>query len=114
MPPMAISTRRLGRYELVARIGEGALAEVHLARQEGARLPFAVKAVHARLAATPGLVAAVLEGGRRAAEVKHPNVVDTFEVGEADGTCYLATEYLPGASLAAILKAPVRGVRTGQ
>ncbi len=95
----------------MARIGEGALAEVHLARQQGARLPVAVKAVHPQLTAGPGQAAALLEVARLAAEVKHPNVVDTLEVGEDDGTCFLAMEYLPGASLAAVQKAPARGVR---
>ena len=69
-------TRRLGRYELVARIGEGHLAEVHIARQQGGRALLVVKTVHPRLTA---LVPALLETVQLAAQVKHPNVIDLLD-----------------------------------
>jgi serine/threonine protein kinase len=106
---MAMTPRRLGKYELVARIGEGPLAEVFLARTQGARPVAVVKVVHERLAAIPDLVPALLETAWVAAQVKHPNVVDVFDLGEEGRTGYLVMEYLPGESLATVLAASARG-----
>ncbi len=106
--------RRLGRYELVAKIGEGGMAEVHLARQRGPKKfqkLVVVKLVHPKLASKPALAEALLDEARIAALVKHPNVVDIYDLGEEKGTYFIAMEYLEGESLAAILKASRTGPR---
>lgn len=106
--------RRLGKYELVARIGEGGMAEVHLARQLGPRSfekIVVVKTVRPALASRPELANMLLDEARIAALVKHPNVVDIYDLGEQDGTFFIAMEYLDGESLAGILKQAIRGQR---
>lgn len=106
--------RRLGKYELVAKIGEGGMAEVHLARQRGPKkfLKLVVlKLVHSKLASKPALAEALLDEARIAALVKHPNVVDIYDLGEEKGNYFIAMEYLEGESLAAILKASRTGPR---
>jgi serine/threonine-protein kinase len=106
--------RRLGKYELVARIGEGGMAEVHLARQRGPRAfekLVVVKTVRPALASRPELANMLLDEARIAALVKHPNVVDIYDLGEEGGTFFIAMEYLEGESLASILKQAVRGPR---
>ncbi len=108
------SLRRLGKYELVARIGEGGMAEVHLARQRGPRQfekIVVVKTVRPHLASHPQIASMLLEEARIAALVKHPNVVDIYDLGEEDGTFFIAMEYLEGESLASILKVSRQGVR---
>ncbi len=104
MGMMAITSRRLGRYELVARIGDGALGEVHVARQLGGRPLVVVKTLHPRLAATADLVPALLETLRAAALVKHPAVIELVDFGEEGGACFVAMEYVAGEPLAAVLK----------
>jgi serine/threonine protein kinase len=106
--------RRLGKYELVAKIGEGGMAEVHLARQRGPRKfqkLVVLKLVHPKLASKPALAEALLDEARIAALVKHPNVVDIYDLGEEKGNYFIAMEYLEGESLAAILKASRTGPR---
>ena len=106
--------RRLGKYELVARIGEGGMAEVHLARQRGPRSfekIVVLKTVRPALASRPELAAMLLDEARIAALVKHPNVVDIYDLGEEGGTYFIAMEYLEGESLAQILKQAIRGQR---
>ncbi|MBL8627576.1 MAG: protein kinase [Myxococcales bacterium] len=98
----------LGRYELIARIGEGGMAEVYLARQRGPKAfekLVVVKTVHSRLAAKPALAEALLEEARIAAKVRHPHVVDIYDLGEEDGTYFIAMEYLEGESMTAIIRA---------
>ena len=100
--------RTLGRYELIARIGEGGMAEVHLARQRGPRAfekLVVVKTVHPRLTSRPAVAEALLDEARIAAKVKHPHVVDIYDLGEEDGTYFIAMEYLEGESMTAIIRA---------
>lgn len=100
--------RTLGRYELITRIGEGGMAEVYLARQRGPRAfekLVVVKTVHPRLASKTALAEALLEEARIAAKVRHPHVVDIYDLGEEDGTYFIAMEYLEGESMTSIIRA---------
>jgi eukaryotic-like serine/threonine-protein kinase len=90
------------------------MAEVHLARQRGPRSfekIVVVKTVRPALASRPELANMLLDEARIAALVKHPNVVDIYDLGEEAGTFFIAMEYLEGESLAQILKQAVRGQR---
>lgn len=110
------STRpsRLGRYELITQIGHGGMAEVQLALQRGPagfEKLVVVKLVHAHLAAQKTFVDMLLDEARVAAMVKHPNVVDIYDLGHADGHYFIAMEYLEGEPLLAVLRAGREGKR---
>jgi eukaryotic-like serine/threonine-protein kinase len=115
---------RLGRYELIAKIGSGGMAEVHLAAQRGPggfeRLVVIKLLVDSRasgppigshLAARRDLVEMLLEEGRLAGMIDHPNVVDIYDLGEVDGRYFIAMEYLDGEPLLALLRAGADGHR---
>jgi serine/threonine-protein kinase len=90
------------------------MAEVHLARQRGPRQfekLVVVKVVHPRVATQQGVASMLLDEARIAALVKHPNCVDVYDLGEEDGTFFIAMEYLEGESLAAVLRASQQGPR---
>ena len=53
----------------------------------------------------------LLDEARVAALVKHPNVVDIYDLGEADGRYFIAMEYLEGEPLLAVLRAGREGKR---
>ena len=96
-----------GKYTLIAKIGHGGMAEVFLAAAKGpagfTKLSV-VKRLHPHLEEEPALVGMFLDEARLAARLNHPNVVQTFDVGDVDGLHYLAMEYLEGQSLARLLK----------
>ncbi|MCW5808776.1 MAG: protein kinase [Deltaproteobacteria bacterium] len=97
----------LGRYELLAPIGEGGMAQVILARARGPagfEKVVVIKAIHARMAQDPSFIEMLLDEARVAAQIDHPNVVQTYELGEAQGTFYIVMEYLAGESFARMLK----------
>ena len=97
----------LGRYELVALIGRGGMAEVHLAVQRGPagfEKLVVVKLVHAELASQASFVEMLADEARHAGLVKHPNVVEVYELGEADGRRFIAMEYLEGEPLLDVLR----------
>ena len=105
---------RLGRYELITQIGQGGMAEVQLAIQRGPagfEKLVVVKLVHENLVAQAGFVDMLLEEAKVAALVKHPNVVDIYDLGEAEGRYFIAMEYLEGEPLLSVLRAGREGKR---
>jgi len=105
---------KLGRYELITRIGQGGMAEVQLAIQRGPagfEKLVVVKLVHESLATQKAFVDMLLDEARVAALVKHPNVVDIYDLGQAEGRYFIAMEYLEGEPLLAVLRAGREGKR---
>jgi serine/threonine protein kinase len=87
-------------YELLGHLGEGAMGIVWKARQVKLNRTVALKMPHGcRQVGAKELIRFLAEAEAVAA-VRHPNVVQVYEYGEADGRPYLAMEYLPGGTLA--------------
>jgi len=70
-----------------------------------------VKLVHENLASQKAFVDMLLDEARVAALVKHPNVVDIYDLGEVEGRYFIAMEYLEGEPLLAVLRAGRDGQR---
>lgn len=103
---VSVEGERLGRYQLRYEIASGGMATVYLARASGPggfERPIAIKRIHPHLAKKRDFVAMFLDEARVTARIVHPNVCSVFDFGEADGTWFLAMEYLVGQSLAAVL-----------
>ncbi len=95
-----------GKYRLIAKLGHGGMAEVFLAVVTGPggfnKLQVVKKLRH-ELTEDAEHLAMFLDEARLAARLNHRNVVQTFEVGEEDGTFYITMEYLEGAPLNKIM-----------
>ena len=90
------------------------MAEVQLALQRGPagfEKLVVVKLVHENLATQKAFVDMLLDEARVAALVKHPNVVDIYDLGEVEGRYFIAMEYLEGEPLLAVLRAGRDGER---
>ena len=95
--------RVLGRYHLLEELSENSIGVLHLARLEGPngfQRWSAVRRVHPHLAADPSFVRDFFEAARASASIRHPNVEATLDVGETDGTLWIALEYLHGERVA--------------
>jgi serine/threonine-protein kinase len=94
------------RYRLIAEIGRGGMAEVYLAVSQGPggfnKLVVVKKALQ-DLALQPEILAMFLDEARLAARMNHPNVVQTYELGEEDGRQFIAMEHLDGQPYSRIL-----------
>jgi serine/threonine-protein kinase len=91
----------LGRYRLIALLGQGGMADVYLACTQGPggfQKLLVVKL--ARFIGDPMFSTMFLDEARLAAQLSHPNVVQTFEVGEEGSRHYIVMEYLDGANFA--------------
>jgi serine/threonine-protein kinase len=97
----------LGKYELVATIGKGGMASVILARTRGPagfEKLVVIKVIHPHMAQDAGAIAMLLDEAKLAALIDHPNVVHTYELGEAHGTFYIVMEYLAGESFHQVIR----------
>ena len=116
-PALAIQqpVRRIGRYALHEEIASGGMATVYLGRlvgQTGFSRPVAIKRLHDNLATDPKFVSMLLDEARLAARIRHPNVVATLDVVEAEREIVVVMEYVHGESLAMLRKmASDRGER---
>ncbi|WP_241758979.1 serine/threonine protein kinase [Pyxidicoccus parkwayensis] len=101
------SAALLGRYELVSELGHGGMARVYRARAAGPggfEKTLVVKCILPHLAKDPQFVEMFLAEARLAARLNHPNLVQIFDFGEADGAYFLAMEYIDGPTLRALLR----------
>jgi len=83
------------------------MATVHLGRAVGSagfEKRVAIKVIHPHLSDEPDLVGMFLDEARLAAGIHHPNVVETLDLGEADGVYYTVMELVEGDTLSALSK----------
>ncbi|MBI4259865.1 MAG: protein kinase [Actinobacteria bacterium] len=102
-----------GRYFVEEEAGAGGMASVWRATDEVLSRPVAVKLLHPHLAEDPSFVERFTREAVAAARLTHPNVVSVFDTGEEGGRPYIVMEFLPGRSLAELLReeAPVDPAR---
>lgn len=110
--PATTEATRFGKYSLVARLATGGMAEIFLARLQGAarfEKLVCIKRILPHLARDKQFVAMFLDEARIAARISHPNVCQVFELGEIEGSYYIAMEYLEGVPLACFRRGDYRG-----
>jgi serine/threonine protein kinase len=95
-----------GRYRIRGVLGEGGMGRLYVAEKtgiEGFAKIVALKRILPHLADSPPFRTLFLNEARIAARLEHHNIVATYELGEVDGTYFMALEYLPGEDLGAVL-----------
>ena len=94
----------LGNLEIYEEVGRGGMGVVYRARQKLANREVAVKVLGINQAIRPDLADRFKREIEALAGLRHPNIVDVYEVGEETGCVYFAMEFVPGGSLAGRLK----------
>ena len=101
------SSGQLGKYRLVATLGQGGMGTVYLAFASGLgefRKLLVVKELRQDLLSKDASVSMFIDEARLAARLDHPNVVQTFEADQDQGRYFLAMEYLDGQPLSALIE----------
>ena len=89
-----------GRYRLDREIGSGSIGRVYAARDLTHDRSIALKVINQSHSTDPTVVARFQREGRIVTELRHPNIVQVFEVEQIDGDWVMAMELLTGMNLA--------------
>ena len=97
--PQDLTGRRVGDYQVLRKLGQGAMGQVYLARQLSLKREVALKILRSDHAANPVALQRFQAEAEAVAQLTHPNIVQVFAVGEHDGLRYIALEYVDGRNL---------------
>src|SRR5262249_46384869 len=100
----APAPERIGDYELIERIGRGGMGVVYRARQLKLQREVALKMLPVRQHQSPAAVERLLTEARRLAQVRHPNIVQVYDVGEQDQMPYFSMELVEGDTVARVAR----------
>lgn len=95
---------RLGRYELLERLGWGGMGEVYRARESGLGRTVAVKLLRPDVANDPDILARLHREARLLGSLEHPRIARLYAFDEFEGARFLAMELIRGQTLAARLE----------
>ena len=94
---------RVGRFRLEKLVGRGGMGNVFLAFDEQLQRPVALKFPRLDTMSNPKLLELFLREAQLAAQLKHPNLVEIYEVGVWGQACFIASEWCAGGDLASHL-----------
>jgi serine/threonine protein kinase/Tol biopolymer transport system component len=96
---MALSTDRLGPYEVVATVGAGGMGEVYRARDPRLGREVAIKLLPASFSSDNTRLRRFEQEARAAAALNHPNILAVYDIGQQDGVPFIVSELLEGETL---------------
>jgi len=91
-------------YELLEAIGSGGFGRVYRVRDLGLEREVAIKVLHPKLTADPGVVERFRREAQLAARLRHPNIVNILDIMDRAGLLWYTMELVPGASLAQLVQ----------
>src|SRR5450432_1370872 len=106
---MGASPKRLGKYELLTRLGQGGMAEVWKAFDPQLQRSVAIKFLHANLRSDPDFVSRFVREGQAIAALRHPNIVQVYDFHvsspeDENPMAYMVMDYIEGLTLADYLR----------
>ena len=92
------------RYKIIKSIGEGGMANVYLAWDTILEREVAVKVLRGDLADDEKFVRRFQREANSASSLRHPNIVEMYDVGEDNGKYFIVMEYVDGKTLKSLIK----------
>jgi serine/threonine protein kinase len=90
---------KLGRYEIRSKLGAGGMGEVYLAEDTELHRKVALKVLPANVVTNNDRMRRFKQEATAAAALNHPNIAHIYEIGESDGTHFIAMEFVDGLTL---------------
>jgi eukaryotic-like serine/threonine-protein kinase len=94
----------IGKYEVLRLLGSGAMGTVYEARDPVLERRVAVKVLAPELARQHDLRERFLREAQAAGRLRHPNIVQVYDVGESNGRQFLAMEFVGGSDLERVIQ----------
>jgi Tol biopolymer transport system component/predicted Ser/Thr protein kinase len=90
---------QFGHYEIVSLLGSGGMGEVFLARDKKLPRDVALKILAGGAGQNQRDVRRFVQEARTASALRHPNIAHIYDIGESQGTSFIAMEYVDGLTL---------------
>src|SRR5437870_11157663 len=103
MPSALSAGTKLGRYEIRSKLGAGGMGEVYLAQDTKLDRKVALKVLPAEVASNRHRMERFVREAKSAAALNHPYIAQIFEIGEHDGTHFIAMEFIDGVTLSEMI-----------
>ncbi|MCB9741828.1 MAG: protein kinase [Alphaproteobacteria bacterium] len=114
MPSPVTTTIKDGRYRLKQVLGEGGMATVYRAWDDSLGVWRAVKVLSPGMSMHSAMRSRFEAEARTMAAIRHPNVVEVYDVGQADGRAFFVMELMDGGSLEDYVRVGGRSLSPGQ
>ncbi len=101
-----MTLRHIGRYDIVDKLGQGAMANVYKAFDPNINRTLAIKVLKEDKCIDPEYRIRFLREARAAGNLSHPNIVTIHDVGEVDNRPYITMEMIEGTPLDILMKQP--------
>jgi len=88
-----------GHYKILSQIGAGGMGEVYLAHDTKLERKAAIKFLPAEFSGDPDRLARFIQEAQTASALNHPNIITVYEIGDRDGSHFIASEYIDGKTL---------------
>lgn len=95
----SLNGRRIGHHEIIRLLGAGGMGEVYLAHDTRLGRKVALKLLPPLFTNDPERLRRFQREARAASALNHPNILTIYEIGQADGRHFIATEYIDGLTL---------------
>src|SRR5216110_3066479 len=102
----------LSHYRIISKIGAGGMGEVYLAHDTKLDRRVALKILPEEFAGDPERMRRFVQEARSASALNHPNIITIHEIGDSDGSHFIATEYVEGETLSRRLRSEPISLRS--